>query len=457
MGILKEGEIPDIYGTGGEDGGICQRRIRELVVKSGDKQVSICELDDRSRTEALLAEGVLEAEGSETVSVEIGPLREWCIEYAAQPVLWIRTDSAWYNIQSPASVYEDVHRKARRKFEMCARIYLLCTSLDQKQGTYKNLIQLISSPFQSMLGYTEEDVLEESNFILEQVQSLKEPALSSSGFVKGLRERLKKEALAAGKWVPPEEMSKVLDDRLRKRASKILGTLMKHKDCKPFLQPVNPEDESLPNYREMVKVPMDLGTVFEAYKKGMYSSIKAIVEDVRLIWNNCRAYSPEDSDVYKSMLVLEKLFETQMLLATFEEERSPAVLKNNNKMLQKSKKRENPSAGKTGEGDKKEKKKRKKKEGATKGKLSKKLDDLNLPEVEEDVEMDETRKCERPACEKNARVESKYCSDRCGLLVAYSKLRSTKNGGVDKSQAVPKASRARVLGIDVVSYMTGLT
>lgn len=50
---------------------------------------------------------------------------------------------------------------------------------------------------------------------------------------------------------------------------------------------------------------MDLGTVMSRLNCNQYGSANAVLESVRLVWRNCRAYNEQDSDVYKAAVELE--------------------------------------------------------------------------------------------------------------------------------------------------------
>mmetsp|Transcript_6432 Transcript_6432/g.19477 ORF Transcript_6432/g.19477 Transcript_6432/m.19477 type:complete len:523 (-) Transcript_6432:1167-2735(-) len=476
--VVAEDKIPPSFSHGIDDQDLPQRRLTDFVVTKGDDEmVSICALDDLKLLgdAKLAAKGTLESKDSELLQVEIGPLREWCIEYSAAPVLWVRTDKAWYNMRSPAAEYAEIHKLARTRFEICSRVYLLCTTLDPKQTTYKNVLKLLSQPFNAMQSYEEVDVLKEGDFILDQAQSLNVPRISTSGFIKGLKDRLKREAVSVGVWSPPENMSREMDSKLRRRAGRILANLMKHKFAWPFLQPVDPVEQNCPDYLEVVKTPMDLGTVSTAYSKNMYTSTKDLVKDVRLVWNNCRAYNSEDTDLHKYVVVLEKLFETQLIAATFEESKAEAAriksgkssgaAEKKKKDMAKVVKKESvtkdptkplPKAAAKAKRVKKQAGEDSVDQGSIASQQSKKSEDeLILPEVDEDVEYDESRTCSNGACERNARVGSIYCSDRCGLQVAYGRLRALK-GKEDKRKTLAHALKARALGMDIHDYLRAI-
>ncbi len=82
----------------------------------------------------------------------------------------------------------------------------------------------------------------------------------------------------------------------REDAKKFLNTLKKNPNAIWFLEPVDWKGLGLTNYLEVVKNPMDLGTV--ASKLSLYDSIDAFWNDVDLIWANCMKYNADGSEVF---------------------------------------------------------------------------------------------------------------------------------------------------------------
>ena len=73
----------------------------------------------------------------------------------------------------------------------------------------------------------------------------------------------------------------------------ITRELYNHPLSRLFREPV---DTSLyPDYREVVKTPMDLGTVQEKLRKRRYRSVKEWQDDISLIWSNCDRYNGPNS------------------------------------------------------------------------------------------------------------------------------------------------------------------
>ncbi|XP_020880821.1 transcription factor GTE7 isoform X2 [Arabidopsis lyrata subsp. lyrata] len=78
----------------------------------------------------------------------------------------------------------------------------------------------------------------------------------------------------------------------------ILVKLMKHKWAWVFNTPVDVVGLGLHDYHQVVKKPMDLGTVKLNLDKGFYVSPIDFATDVRLTFNNAMTYNPKGQDVY---------------------------------------------------------------------------------------------------------------------------------------------------------------
>lgn len=66
----------------------------------------------------------------------------------------------------------------------------------------------------------------------------------------------------------------------------ILNKVKKHPKAGYFLHPVDPEAMEIPNYREVVKEPMDLSTVERNILENMYKSIEDFDADMQKIFSN---------------------------------------------------------------------------------------------------------------------------------------------------------------------------
>lgn len=64
-----------------------------------------------------------------------------------------------------------------------------------------------------------------------------------------------------------------------------------------FHEPVDPTKLNIPDYFDVVKNPMDFGTIKKKLNNNAYSSGERLIEDFELVFHNCRIYNPPESDV----------------------------------------------------------------------------------------------------------------------------------------------------------------
>ncbi|KAG5885604.1 hypothetical protein JTB14_024785 [Gonioctena quinquepunctata] len=96
----------------------------------------------------------------------------------------------------------------------------------------------------------------------------------------------------------------------KKEAIDIVENLWKSEDSEPFREPVDPQ--TYPDYYNIVKNPMDLGTVRENLKNNEYDVPQKFIIDMRLIFQNSRLYTPNKKSVIYYMTVrLCDMFEEQ--------------------------------------------------------------------------------------------------------------------------------------------------
>uniref|UniRef100_A0A3P8XZC1 Bromo domain-containing protein n=1 Tax=Esox lucius TaxID=8010 RepID=A0A3P8XZC1_ESOLU len=105
----------------------------------------------------------------------------------------------------------------------------------------------------------------------------------------------------------------VLDVRAwRGQCRELLRRMMDSPDSEPFRQPV--DLFTYPDYRDIIDTPMDLGTVTETLVVGNYENPMEFAKDVRLIFSNSKAYTPnKKSQIYTMTLSLSAFFERQII------------------------------------------------------------------------------------------------------------------------------------------------
>jgi transcription initiation factor TFIID subunit 2 len=90
-------------------------------------------------------------------------------------------------------------------------------------------------------------------------------------------------------WSAEFALPNALKGEDKKLAKKVVDKLTLHDQAALFNEPV--DLESLPDYSAVVKHPMDLRTIWEKLESGKYTSLKAVDQDVRLVFKNCFAYN----------------------------------------------------------------------------------------------------------------------------------------------------------------------
>lgn len=86
--------------------------------------------------------------------------------------------------------------------------------------------------------------------------------------------------------------------------------MLKHLETFPeafeFLKPVDFKGLGLDDYPLIVKKPMDLSSVKKRLKLNKYTSINDVIQDLSLIWDNCRAYNVIDSPISQQADMMER-------------------------------------------------------------------------------------------------------------------------------------------------------
>ena len=75
-----------------------------------------------------------------------------------------------------------------------------------------------------------------------------------------------------------------------------------------FLEPVDYIGLNILDYPKIITHPMDLGTVKKNLLENKYFNFKEFLDDINLIWNNCRTYNLPGSEIVKMANHCEKIF-----------------------------------------------------------------------------------------------------------------------------------------------------
>ncbi|XP_042027015.1 transcription factor GTE9-like isoform X2 [Salvia splendens] len=142
-----------------------------------------------------------------------------------------------------------------------------------------------------------------------QVGSLKKSALLNSA--SGKKARGWNRAIT-GRFQSASNNSHVnANNATLKQCEGLLKKLMSQEFAWVFNTPVDVVKLNIPDYFNIIKTPMDLGTVKRKLNSGKYSDPIEFVDDVRLTLTNAKTYNPPGSDVHVLAESFSQFFETR--------------------------------------------------------------------------------------------------------------------------------------------------
>eukprot|EP00249_Psilotum_nudum_P015529 c25376_g1_i1 orf=278-1279(+) len=99
---------------------------------------------------------------------------------------------------------------------------------------------------------------------------------------------------------------------LMRQFGTILRQITSHKWAWPFMKPVDVEGLQLHDYYDVIKKPMDFGTIrnrMDAKDGSGYKHVQEICDDLRLVFANAMTYNQEGTDVHVMARTLSEKFE----------------------------------------------------------------------------------------------------------------------------------------------------
>ncbi|TRM66795.1 hypothetical protein BD626DRAFT_426383 [Schizophyllum amplum] len=94
-------------------------------------------------------------------------------------------------------------------------------------------------------------------------------------------------------YTAPRQQRPVKLKPLKEVLSKLIGQIKKKDDYAFFLEPVNPA--LVPGYSDVVKQPMDLGTMSTKVDRGRYRSLEEFENDFKLVVGNAKRFNPPNT------------------------------------------------------------------------------------------------------------------------------------------------------------------
>lgn len=201
----------------------------------------------------------------------------------------------------PLSKLSSVERKSLvlRLTSELEQIRLLQNKVEfQKKRTVNNLTKSNSS-----------DILSFSNGQQKGLQVVKSKKSAGLGTSPGRKARGWNRGIT-GRFESASQKPHVkLSGAILKQLEGLLKKLMTQQYAWVFNTPVDVVKLNIPDYFDIIKNPMDLGSVKSKLNSGKYSSPLEFLADVRLTFTNAKTYNPPGTDVHIIAETLSQFFE----------------------------------------------------------------------------------------------------------------------------------------------------
>lgn len=130
--------------------------------------------------------------------------------------------------------------------------------------------------------------------LIARIDAKRDQVLASDADLRSLMNEVRKNR---SKWANEDQVGQ---EELYEALEKVLSELKAHTEYStPFLTRVNKREA--PDYYNIIKQPMDLGTMTKKLKQHTYKSKNEFVVDLNLIWDNCLRYNQDMSHPLRRM------------------------------------------------------------------------------------------------------------------------------------------------------------
>jgi len=92
----------------------------------------------------------------------------------------------------------------------------------------------------------------------------------------------------------------------------VMKQMMQHRHSWPFREPVDAVKLEVPYYYDVIKEPMDFGTIERKLKSDMYSCSKECLDDFSRVFSNCYAFNKTDSELISTAKDLEEFLHEKL-------------------------------------------------------------------------------------------------------------------------------------------------
>lgn len=96
------------------------------------------------------------------------------------------------------------------------------------------------------------------------------------------------------------------------QVSAVLARLQTHHHGWVFSAPVDPVELDLPDYFEIIKKPMDYGTIYRKLKRNRYRTYKQVVDDLTLVTDNGKLFTEQGTVLHDIAVELETVAKREL-------------------------------------------------------------------------------------------------------------------------------------------------
>ena len=100
----------------------------------------------------------------------------------------------------------------------------------------------------------------------------------------------------------PQVTDTALYDCWDKVAKRLINSLWRCGSAQIFHNPVDPDRLGIPDYFEVIKNPMDFGTIKQRIMHNQYNNLQDILDDIIKCFDNCLLFNGEDSPAGKKCM-----------------------------------------------------------------------------------------------------------------------------------------------------------
>ncbi|KAF2904808.1 hypothetical protein ILUMI_01373 [Ignelater luminosus] len=106
---------------------------------------------------------------------------------------------------------------------------------------------------------------------------------------------------------PPDNPGR-LTNKLQYLKDVVLPAVWNHPQAWPFNEPVDPVSFNIPDYYEVIKFPMDFGTIKQRLNNNYYMSASECIHDFNTVFTNCYTYNNPSYEVVSLAKAVEEIF-----------------------------------------------------------------------------------------------------------------------------------------------------